>query len=229
MAKISFIIPTKNRSEVLKQALESLLAQTENDWEAIIVDDQSSDNTKEMIVTLNDLRFKYFLLLASMTGTSEARNFACLQAQAPIVAILDDDDICYPERVKETLKAFEDPEVDVFYSNLDIWDVDKNEIRDRKTPVIDFDLEIFKQKDFIPHSTVAMRKQILLDNLYDSSFKIAEDYDLLSRLAVQGKVFYYCPKKLIKYRLWSKNTFSEKRKEEAQFFTKLVQKNRGWL
>lgn len=229
MSKISFLIATKNRADVIGQTIDSLLGQTESDWEAIIVDDHGVDNTGMVVSNYQDERLRYFYLTGKVSGAANARNFAALQAKSNIVAILDADDLSYSDRAELTIKAFTDSDIDVFYANLDIWDMTKNEVRDRKTPVVKFDFELFKEKDFIPHSTVAMRKQLLLDNPYNSGFKLAEDYDLLSRLAIQNKIFYYEDRKLLKYRLWPGNTVNNEKKQELEDYTYLVQMLRGWV
>lgn len=228
MPKISFLIVTKNRPQILAQTLDSLLVQTNPDWEAIVVDDGDGSEVKELVENYKDSRFKYFVNTGTY-GAAGGRNLAAKMATASIVAILDDDDLAYPERVEKTLEVFNNQTVDVVYANLDIWDVENNLVRDRKTPVRNFDLNIFKERDFIPHGTVAMKKDLFLTNLYDSFFLMAEDYDLLSRLAVQGKKFVYIPQKLLKYRLWPGNTTNQQKQDLVDYYTKIVQEKRGWL
>jgi len=207
MPKISYLIATKNRAKLIGETLQSLVDQSEKDWEAIIIDDHGNDNTSEVIEKFADKRMKYYRLTDPHGhGASCARNFAAIRASAPIVAIIDSDDLCYPERSRATLEAFKkDPKLDVFYGDIDIWEEKKNIVRDRKTPHHPFSVERLLEVNFIPHSTVAMKRQILLDNPYNQFFRIAEDYDLLTRLAVAGKRFSFTSKKLVKYRLGDTN------------------------
>lgn len=230
--KLSYIVATRDRANIISDTIDSLIAQTEEAWEAIIVDDHGSDNTQEVIEGYNDSRLVYIRLGDSNgRGASCARNLGAIWAKAPIIAITDSDDLLYPERSKETLRAFEeDPDIDVFYSNFDIWDESTGEVRDRKTPVSDYSLEKMKTDHFIPHVTVAMKKQILLDNPYNQYFRMAEDYELLSRLGVQGKKFYFCHKKLMKYRLNAKNmSTGEEKKVIVGLYGQMAKMIRGFI
>jgi len=224
MPKISYLITTKNRGDIIKDTLESLITQTEKDWEAIIVDDHGNDNTGKIIQKYKDQRFKYFRLTDFHgLGASCGRNFAAVRASSDLIAIIDSDDICYPGRTKVILNAFKnDSDIDVFFSDIDIWEEKTGVIRDRKTLIEPFSVERLLEVNFIPHSTVAMRRQILLDNPYNQFFRIAEDYELLTRLAVGGRKFAYSKEKLVKYRLGETNISSGGRGELTKKYDLLV-------
>ncbi len=230
--KISYIIATRDRADLIGETILSLIQQDEADWEAIIVDDHGTDKTEEIIKNFHDQRLVYLKLGDSNgRGASCARNLAAIWAKAPIIAITDSDDILYPNRTSETLKAFRDnPEIEVFYSDFDIWDVASGEVRSRKTPVSDYSFEKMKADHFIPHITVAMKKQLLLDNPYNQYFRMAEDYDILSRLAVQGRKFYFCKKKLMKYRLGINNmSIGKERKTIVDLYGQMAKMARGFI
>jgi glycosyltransferase involved in cell wall biosynthesis len=230
--KLSYIIATRNRSDVIRDTIDSLINQTEEAWQAIIINDHGTDNTEAIVGDYHDDRLVYIKLGDSNgRGASCARNIGAIWAEAPIVAITDSDDILYPNRTSETVKAFlSNPDIDVFYSDFDIWDEASGEIRSRKTPVTDYSFEKIKADHFIPHVTVAMRKQLLLDNPYNQYFRMAEDYELLTRFAVQGKHFYFCNKKLMKYRLGVNNMSCGKKKEEiVGLYGQMVKMVRGFI
>lgn len=232
MAKLSYLIATKNNGHIISETINSLLCQSNSDWEAIIVDDHGNDNTEEVIISCNDKRLKYFKLNDTHGhGECCARNYAAILANSDVVAIMDSDDICYPERNKITLEHFEkDPGLDVFYGNIDIWEVKNNVIRDRKTPIAPFSLERLKTTSFIPHPTVAMRREVLLENPYNPYFRIASDYELMSRLAIMGKKFSYTEEKILKYRLGQQNASagSEIKQSITKKYDLLVKMLRGW-
>ncbi len=149
--KISFLMATKNRADYITDALDSLIKQDFSDWEAIIVDDHGTDKTAKRVESMRDDRLRYFRLLDSHgSGVGCARNFAVLQARADLVAIADSDDICYPNRATVTLEAFKTtPNADIFYANIDVWEIEKNIVRDRKTPFTPYSFELIKEKNFI--------------------------------------------------------------------------------
>lgn len=229
--KISFIIATKNREEVIKDTINSMLDQTIENWEAVIVDDHGNDNTEEIVKSYQDDRLRYFYLPnAHGSGVNCARNFAAMQAKAEIVAILDSDDICYPNRVEITIKSFEkDKNAEVFYGNIDNWDERTGEVRDRAKPFTEFDLEILKEYNFISHPTVAMRKDVLQNNPYNPYFRLVEDYELMTRLAVLGKKFVWSSEKILKYRISANNSsIGDDKKELMTCYSDLIHMLRGW-
>ena len=145
--EISFLIATRNRGRIICQTMDSLIAQKNKNWEAIVVDDHGNDDTEKIIANYRDSRLRYFRLPdAHGMGACCARNFAAFQARSDIVAILDSDDICYPNRVDVTLRTFEkNPSGEIFYGHIDIWEEELDIVRERKLPFIPFDLEKFKK------------------------------------------------------------------------------------
>jgi glycosyltransferase involved in cell wall biosynthesis len=102
---VSCIVPTFNRSKLLKEAIESTLSQTYPHWEMIIVDDKSTDDTAEIATAYQakDPRIIYFL--NPDKGVSSARNFGIQMARGEFIAFLDDDDINLPHRFESQLNA----------------------------------------------------------------------------------------------------------------------------
>ena len=91
MATVSVIIPTHNRSDFLRSAIASVLNQTYQDFELIVVDDASTDNTAEAVAEFNDERIK-LLRHDTNKGGSAARNTGILASECDYIALLDDDD-----------------------------------------------------------------------------------------------------------------------------------------
>lgn len=95
MPKFSIIIPTYNRVYILPRAIDSVRAQTMSDWELLIVDDGSTDNTADVIKNYNDPRIRH--ILQKNAGPSAARNNGMKRAQGDMIAYLDSDDALAPE------------------------------------------------------------------------------------------------------------------------------------
>jgi len=102
---ISCITPTYNRSTLLKKAIESTLAQTYQNWEMIIVDDNSIDDTEKVVLTYTekDKRIKYFKNPGK--GANAARNYGIKQSKGYYIVFLDDDDEHLPHRFQSQLNA----------------------------------------------------------------------------------------------------------------------------
>jgi glycosyltransferase involved in cell wall biosynthesis len=99
MPKVSVIIPTYNRADCLRSAIASVLGQTFQDFEIIVVDDASNDNTAETVAAIQDQRIKYLRHDAN-TGEAGSRNTGVTNATGEYIAFLDDDDEWLPEKLE---------------------------------------------------------------------------------------------------------------------------------
>src|SRR3990167_5599743 len=105
--KISVVMPTWNRANIIQHAIRSVVDQTFKDWELIIVDDGSEDHTKRIVEEFAHPRIKY--IKAEHSGhVSKVRNIGNQAASGEIIVVHDSDDIAFPDRLEEIVKAFED-------------------------------------------------------------------------------------------------------------------------
>ena len=109
MPSLSVIIPTYNRSTIIGRTIDSFIVQNYRDWEMLIVDDHSTDNTREVIDAYNkrDSRIHY-LLNERKKGAQGARNTGVLHAKADWVCLFDSDDIAYPQYLSKMVGAIEE-------------------------------------------------------------------------------------------------------------------------
>ncbi len=101
---VSIVIATYNRAQLLPACIASVLSQTHRDFEVIIVDDGSTDETASVVGNLSDTRIHYFSLEKN-GGAAAARNYGIAQARAPWVMVWDSDDELYPEALEKLLQA----------------------------------------------------------------------------------------------------------------------------
>lgn len=112
---ISVVMPTHNRPALLQEAVESILLQTHSDWEVLIVDDASEPPAKAP----DDERFRT-IRSEKTRGGAGSKNLGVTQAQAPIVAFLDDDDLYDPRYLEKALEVLEDhPDIDVIFMGVE--------------------------------------------------------------------------------------------------------------
>ena len=102
---VSAIIPTYNRAGLLGRAIRSVLAQTFQDWELLVVDDASEDHTKQVVLDFQDPRIRY-LLRDTNGGGGAARNTGIRAARGQYLAYLDSDNEMLPKRLEEQLQVF---------------------------------------------------------------------------------------------------------------------------
>ncbi len=113
MPAVSFIIPTKDRAGELAEALASLQAQTASDWEALVVDDASTEDIAGLIRSLDDDRIRHVPLPADRSGAPAGRNYGVEQARSELIIFLDSDDAVAPGCVERRLEVMcSRPELD---------------------------------------------------------------------------------------------------------------------
>ena len=97
MPKVSVVIPTYNRAHLICETIDSILAQTYKDYEIIVVDDGSTDNTQEVLKRYGD-KVRYFY--QQNQGQASAWNFAVRQSSGEYIALLDSDDLWLPQKLE---------------------------------------------------------------------------------------------------------------------------------
>lgn|GEM_PF-1154849 len=103
--KISVILPTYNRRTILPRTIASVIGQDEPDFELIVIDDCSTDDTAAYLDSLDDPRIRVLRPQRNL-GTAGARNFGLAEARAEFIALLDDDDVYFPHRLSTPLAIF---------------------------------------------------------------------------------------------------------------------------
>ena len=203
MPKISVIMPVYNtKEEYLREAIESVLAQTFTDFELIIVDDASTSNIDTTVHSYQDQRIQYYRLEVNQ-GAAAARNYALSKASGEYIAFMDSDDVSTPDRFEKQLAFFsQHPEIGCLGSQAKIIGDDKDNFIFPKIyghEAIEAFL-IFKGCAFC-HSTVMLRKEILDKNniSYKNQYVPAEDYALWLDLVGNTK-FAILKEKLLFYR-----------------------------
>ena len=184
----SIILPTYNRAHFLPKAIESVLKQTFEDWELIIVDDGSTDNTKEVVAKYQDSRIRYFF--QENQERSAARNNGIDQAQGEYVCFLDSDDYYLTEKLSNFKIAIEqstnDPNT-LFYDGL-IFETD--EVRTEAILPMKNDTETFHEfllQNPIFSQQVCAPRLFFQKHKYNPQLRIGEDVELWLRMASNVK------------------------------------------
>lgn|GEM_PF-824038 len=173
---VSIVMPTWNRANIVSDAISSVLAQRYTDWELIIVDDGSADETAAVIATfLHDKRIRYEYVPHG--GQSRARNVGMQLARGELIAYLDSDNLWYPDFLYTAVTAFAaDDGLDVAYGAL-VSDV---HLKDRKLLFEPFDRARLLQGNFIPMTTLVHRRRLAERcGGFDENLEALEDWDLI--------------------------------------------------
>lgn len=191
MPKVSVIIPVYNCENFIEETVRSVLAQTYQDFEIIVVDDGSKDRTGEIIRNIKDSRVVY--IRQENAGVSKARNNGIQSSKGEYIALLDHDDLWLPEKLEKQIPLLENnPELGMVYSDCYIINLKGNIIgksfRDHPPHRGKIIPDLFLD-GFIPCLTAIIRRNILDKvGLFEPQFSIAEEYDLFRRIAEISEV-----------------------------------------
>ncbi|MDP3945571.1 MAG: glycosyltransferase [Lutibacter sp.] len=200
---VSIIVPCFNQAQYLDEALQSVFEQTHTNWECIIVNDGSSDNTEEVAKKWMeiDMRFKY--LFKDNGGLSSARNAGIKIAKGDYIQFLDSDDLIESEKISAQVEALvSDQEIDISVSGYRYFEGSMRELkamgRNNFFPEVvlhknDSDL---KEVLFVKNPMVisaAIYKKIVFEKVgfFDEELVSLEDWDFHTRCALQGIKFQH--------------------------------------
>jgi glycosyltransferase involved in cell wall biosynthesis len=184
--RVSVIIATYNRSQLLGEALESLRAQTFTGFEAIVVDDGSTDGTRDVVESFDD-RFRY--VQQPNCGRSRARNRGLELARGRYVAFLDDDDLLRPNKLEIQVASLDgDPDVDWVYSSARNVDAEGRPSHYPDYPAVESGWIYPRCVLYVPLTvilpTVLVRREILdVVGGFDERMDRFEDTDMWRRIA----------------------------------------------
>lgn len=215
---ISIITPCYNLSKYISATYQALLSQTHSDWEWIIVDDESTDSTRELIKGFNEDRIK--LIDSEHVGNlSILRNRGAREARGDFLAFLDGDDIMEPRKLELQIDQFQrDHRVQWSHTNVRILQDETGElILHSKPPITDEFLEAERafmqlaERNYVTISSVMIRKHVFFEvNGFRNELNRCEDIDLWLRLAASGYAKGYLPEPLLQYRVRKSGLFTTK-------------------
>lgn len=193
MAKVSVIMNCFNGSKYLREAIDSVYAQTYKDWEIIFWDNASTDDSPE-IVKSYDKKLKYFCG-KKMVALGQARNLALEKAGGEYITFLDCDDFWLPEKLEKQVAVLEKcGDANFIHSNLFILDNIKNSVTFsyKKEQSQGYIYEKALANYAVAIVTAMVRKKFLyqLDELFDNNLNYASDYDLFLRIFYKTEVKY---------------------------------------
>ncbi len=213
--KVSVVLPTYNRADLLPSAIDSVLAQTYSAWELVVWDDGSTDNTQDLVRSFVDDRVKY--LHGDNCGAAFARNRAIGASHGEYIAFLDSDDEWLSGKLSTQIGILESNEhIDVVFGNFlnrdlstgreDRWfDLKAHALRGLQTEhrgSVSFITggmpELLMTANFIATDAVVLRKR-LLDSVgcFNESLRNSEDLELWWRMSLFGARFAYVTEDLL--------------------------------
>lgn len=231
MPKVSVIISTYNGERHLVASIDSITNQTFLDFELIIVNDGSSDRTKDLLQTVHDRRIKV-LTNNQNRGIAFSQNRAIGAASGEYLALMDHDDISLPHRLQTQVNFLDQhPEVGMLSSNS--WNIDSDDLvkSEAKYPTNEVEFAWNTLILGCPniHTTLMIRRSALNRiGGYDTGLRFACDYDLISRLILTTRVVNI-EEPLVKWREHSSSVSREKHEALMAEATQITRQNASLL
>jgi glycosyltransferase involved in cell wall biosynthesis len=227
MPEVSVVIPTYNRAAVLQEAIQSVMLQTYPDYEVIVVDDGSTDNTRDVVSAFSG---KGRYVLQQNRGRSAARNHGIRLARGRYIAFLDSDDMFLPEKLGVQVSALKSGwDFGMAYSHsLAMYEPGRIaeghlHARGRLSGWIHPEI-LFIQGTVITVPSVLVRARILGEvGGFDETMHICEDLDLWRRIAMRYKVLQIrLPLAVVRYRRNGQSALQERMAARTFFYEKAI-------
>ena len=202
--RVSIIIPTYNTAAYIGEALDSVFAQTRTDYQVIVINDGSPD-TDKLERVLQPYRQRILYMKQENRGVSAARNAGIRAARAPLIALLDSDDMWEPNYLAVQIAALErDPTIDVIYPNALVFG-DAPEAGRTFMEICPSAGEVTFEALVTARCTVMVsalvrRETVIRAGMFDEAFRGPEDFDLWLRIVKQGGRIAYHDQVLVRYR-----------------------------
>lgn len=212
MSGISVIMPVYNREQYIEAAVESVMKQDYEQFELIIVDDCSLDQTPLIIKELTE---KYPGRILSIrhetnTGVAQARNTAIQHSQYDILMMADSDDIQYPTRMRTMYEKLLSTSADIIFNDCEMIDDQGYSLGRYKGYPIDLNTDTvlakLLERNYFWMSLAMLRKTSSI--YFDKNIPTSEDYELFLRMALEQKRFVICQDVLTYYRIHGNNLSS---------------------
>lgn len=193
---ISIIIPTYNRANLIKRSIESVEKQSFKNYEIIIVDNNSTDNTEFIVKKFSSLPIKYFVV-DNNNNIAKARNYGIMKANGNLIAFLDSDDYWEHNKLELCYKKINQG-FDLVFHNLKITNINKSKILNKYLKGRRLKKPYFKDLIIngnpICNSSVLVKKKILIDvNLINESdgMRATEDYNTWIKVCMLTNKIYF--------------------------------------
>lgn len=199
---ISIIIPTFNRAHLIGETLSSLEDQSYSNWECLIIDDGSNDNTERIVQVLSkkDSRFKYFKRpLYMKKGPASCRNYGLELAKGSLIQFFDDDDIAHNSMLYEKNKLLLNNDLDACICKLQVVNVESNIILGQNDIYSSNLIKDYFMHDISWYICGPLWKKSFLKEIFDPEIELMDDWDFNLRNIYNNPKVGYLKIPLINY------------------------------
>ncbi len=219
--QICVVLPVFNAGRYLRETLDSILQQSFSNFELLIINDGSSDNSVEIIKSYTDTRIR-LISNDQNIGLTASLNKAIQLCQCPWVARMDADDVMHPDRLmKQFNRMQQDPGLDVLATRVRFINEAGEETTDWNTDrmaISEMDIRnLMPRTNCIAHPSVIIKREVLLKYGYRDVQKNTEDWDLWLRILSDGGRIAKLDEELLYYRIHTTSVTAIHKKEESLY------------
>lgn len=218
--KTSFIIPSYNYGEFLPECLDSLMEQNYEDWEAIVVDDASTDNSWEILTEYQKQDSRIIIIKEEHKGPQGATNTGLERSSGEFISMVGSDDKIDPNFWNITLPYFYSPKIGVVSIGFMEWRPERSEPIWRK-PVLIPSISLILKTNLI-HSASPFRREVLNDVGYTDEQTPWGDWDFWIRVLFKGWQVAYCHSPVVWYRVHDKSITQTMDQVNAEKYTNYI-------
>ena len=228
---VSIIIPTYNRAYVIKETLDSVIAQTYSNWECLVIDDGSTDETEILVKEYTNLdnRFKIYKRPDYIPkGGNGARNYGFRLSKGKYIQFLDSDDLLSKDKLYNQINLALEKDSEVItckwgrFSNSENFKIKKSLLYKNYNPAYKLLIDYGINRSFLPSHCFLVKRDVLIkSDLWNETLKINQDGEFFGRILIEANKVTFDKFSDVKYRFENKNkTSSLTTKQKAKDLTK---------
>jgi len=230
---VSIVMPTYNRGNVIHKAINSVINQSYSNWELIIIDDGSTDNTKEVVryYLEKDLRIK-FVSNSLNKGANACRNQGATLANGKYLAFIDSDNQWYKDKLIKQLEIIEDSSlnIDFVYSKEEVIDEKFVTIVPRRAYSMEELRKVLPLKNVVDTSTVLMKKAIFFSvGGFDENMPRFQDWELFFRIVVVYGYNGICVNEVLNKNILQSDSITKSNKKLVDGILSMIKKHKAYL
>lgn len=226
MNMVSIIMPTYNRGYIIGRAIESVCNQSYNDWELIIVDDASSDDTEKVLASYNDSRICY-LKNAENKGANESRNIGASYAKGEVLAFLDSDNYWPANRLQKQLEIWKNHKEEKCFLYGKVQITDQNSVW--VVPQNRMELDKLKRLELcynVIDTNSIMISKVLFQKIkgFDKKLPRLQDWELALKLLYKYKYKAYFCDEILSFNEIQENSIGRNRKKYIEAYGVILER-----
>lgn len=227
---ISIVMPAYNPEKYIREAVDSIMCQSFTDFECIIIDDGSTDSTRDIICSYDDERI---ILIENRHDFIGSLNLGLKTSRGKYIARMDADDIMHPDRLKIQYAIME-AESSIIVCGTWMQHVGESvppkSIVGSESGLVEYPLLQFLKGNFMYHPTAMIRRSFLMENqLSYEDYAYAEDLKLWTEIAKLGGTFYIDNQPLLYYRITGTQVTNQKKEEQKATSKQILLETLNWL